>query len=196
MYYKEFIVQSDWMHHGEGLQLFNRMGLSVPTDAEISGSARGGSPGSTWARIRKRPTTTRRTRSSAACRTAAAGRCCARPRRSTGSAIRSTSKDFDAAARRVDVRAVPRALPGIRRRRRRPLPQSGRHDAADERVPAGRRAEVQEVARRVHGRLARSDEAERRHHPQLRRSRRHGSAAPKASGGGTPTAGDSARSIR
>jgi hypothetical protein len=28
MYYKEFIVQSDWMHHGEGLQLFNRMGLS------------------------------------------------------------------------------------------------------------------------------------------------------------------------
>src|SRR5919106_5261916 len=29
MYYKEFIVQSDWMHHGEGLQLFNRMGLSI-----------------------------------------------------------------------------------------------------------------------------------------------------------------------
>ena len=32
MYYKEFIVQSDWMHHGEGLQLFNRMGLSIPGD--------------------------------------------------------------------------------------------------------------------------------------------------------------------
>ena len=29
MYYQEFIVQSDWMHHGEGLQLFNRMGLSL-----------------------------------------------------------------------------------------------------------------------------------------------------------------------
>lgn len=29
MYHREFIVQSDWMHHGEGLQLFNRMGLSV-----------------------------------------------------------------------------------------------------------------------------------------------------------------------
>jgi len=29
MYYQEFIVQSDWMHHGEGLQLFNRMGLSI-----------------------------------------------------------------------------------------------------------------------------------------------------------------------
>src|SRR5204862_7261775 len=34
MYYKEFIVQSDWLHHGEGLQLFNRMGLSVPTAQE------------------------------------------------------------------------------------------------------------------------------------------------------------------
>ena len=39
MYYKEFIVQSDWMHHGEGLQLFNRMGLSVPTDREVSGAS-------------------------------------------------------------------------------------------------------------------------------------------------------------
>ncbi len=29
MYYKEFIVVSDWMHHGEGLQLFNRMSLSL-----------------------------------------------------------------------------------------------------------------------------------------------------------------------
>ena len=30
MYVKDFSVQSDWMHHGEGLQLFNRMGLSAP----------------------------------------------------------------------------------------------------------------------------------------------------------------------
>jgi hypothetical protein len=29
MYHKEFIVQSDWMHHGEGLVVFNRMGLSI-----------------------------------------------------------------------------------------------------------------------------------------------------------------------
>jgi hypothetical protein len=40
MYYKEFCVQSDWMHHGEGLQLFNRMGLSVPTDAKYQERAR------------------------------------------------------------------------------------------------------------------------------------------------------------
>jgi hypothetical protein len=40
MYYKEFIVQSDWMHHGEGLQLFNRMGLSIPADATYQERAR------------------------------------------------------------------------------------------------------------------------------------------------------------
>ncbi len=32
MYYKEFSAQADWMHHGEGLRVFNRMGLSVPGD--------------------------------------------------------------------------------------------------------------------------------------------------------------------
>ena len=41
MYYKEFIVQSDWMHHGEGLQLFNRMGLSLGAgDATYAARAR------------------------------------------------------------------------------------------------------------------------------------------------------------
>jgi hypothetical protein len=40
MYYKEFIVQSDWMHHGEGLQLFNRMGLSTPMDPKYQARAR------------------------------------------------------------------------------------------------------------------------------------------------------------
>ena len=32
MYVKEYSAQSDWMHHGEGLQLFNRMALSNPDD--------------------------------------------------------------------------------------------------------------------------------------------------------------------
>lgn len=40
MYHKEFIVQSDWMHHGEGLQLFNRMSLSIPTDVKYQQRAR------------------------------------------------------------------------------------------------------------------------------------------------------------
>jgi len=34
MYHKEFSAQADWMHHGEGLRVFNRMGLSVPDDAK------------------------------------------------------------------------------------------------------------------------------------------------------------------
>jgi hypothetical protein len=41
MYYKDFIVQSDWMHHGEALQLFNRMGLSTPQDEKYRARARG-----------------------------------------------------------------------------------------------------------------------------------------------------------
>jgi hypothetical protein len=40
MYYKEFIVQSDWMHHGEGMQLFNRMALSSPADSTYQARAR------------------------------------------------------------------------------------------------------------------------------------------------------------
>jgi hypothetical protein len=40
MYYKEFAAQQDWMHHGEGLQLFNRMALSVPDDATYQARAR------------------------------------------------------------------------------------------------------------------------------------------------------------
>jgi hypothetical protein len=38
MYYKEFIVQSDWMHHGEGLQLFNRMPLSLGANNALYGT--------------------------------------------------------------------------------------------------------------------------------------------------------------
>jgi hypothetical protein len=30
MYVRDFSAQSDWMHHGEGLQLFNRLALSAP----------------------------------------------------------------------------------------------------------------------------------------------------------------------
>ena len=54
--------------------------------AAIRGLLHGRGSGS--AQLRSAPT-----RSSAACRTAAAGRCCARRRRSIGSAIRSTSRD-------------------------------------------------------------------------------------------------------
>ena len=77
------------------------------------------------------------------------------------------------AAWRGQLRAIPRALSGIHRRRRRSLPQSRRHHAAAQRVSRGQRAEVQALARRVHGRVAGADEAERRHHPELRGTRWH-----------------------
>src|SRR5439155_5097486 len=32
MYYKEFPTQMDWMHNGEGLTVFNLMGLANPAD--------------------------------------------------------------------------------------------------------------------------------------------------------------------
>ncbi|MEO7190866.1 MAG: hypothetical protein ABI051_07385 [Vicinamibacterales bacterium] len=40
MYYKEFSAQSDWMHHGEGLRVFNRMALSTPDDRKYLDRAR------------------------------------------------------------------------------------------------------------------------------------------------------------
>ena len=40
MYHNEFIVQSDWMHHGEGLQLFHRMGLSIGAEPLYATRAR------------------------------------------------------------------------------------------------------------------------------------------------------------
>jgi len=40
MYVREYNAQTDWMHHGEGLQLFNRMGLSEPNDPKYQERAR------------------------------------------------------------------------------------------------------------------------------------------------------------
>ncbi len=40
MYVKEYSAQSDWMHHGEGLQLFNRMALSAPNQPAYRERAR------------------------------------------------------------------------------------------------------------------------------------------------------------
>jgi hypothetical protein len=43
--YTKFIVQSDWMHHGEGLQLFNRMGRDPSDPLTRPGAAMPGSHG-------------------------------------------------------------------------------------------------------------------------------------------------------
>ena len=36
MYYKDFSVQSDWMHHGEALRTFNVLALSVPLLSRVT----------------------------------------------------------------------------------------------------------------------------------------------------------------
>ena len=196
MYVKEFSAQSDWMHHGEGLQLFNRMALSAPDlpsyrdrAPPLRGALHGRGPRGAELRPRAQADSLDDQRQQA-------GRCCGRPPRSTGSAIRSTCTGFVALHGESTLRAVPRALPGIHRRRRRPLPQPGRHDAADQRLPADRRREIPPLDRRLHGRVARAHAAERRHHPELRRPRRPDRRTRQASGGATPTAGASVRSTR
>ena len=40
MYFKEYSAQADWMHHGEGLQLFHRMNLSLGADERYADRAR------------------------------------------------------------------------------------------------------------------------------------------------------------
>ena len=136
MYHKEFIVQSDWMHHGEGLQLFNRMGLSMPTDATYQQRARRFAGLLHGRRSRARPTTIRvaqdhpqhAERQPRA--DAAKGHGARLGRRSV------RRQGIRRRARRIVVRAVPRPLPGIHRCRRRSLPEPGGDDAADQRVSA------------------------------------------------------------
>src|SRR4029453_6925092 len=41
MYVKDFSAQSDWMHHGEGNQLFNRISLSAPDNPSWRERAKG-----------------------------------------------------------------------------------------------------------------------------------------------------------
>jgi hypothetical protein len=170
MYYKEFIVQSDWMHHGEGLQLFNRMGLSIPDDAKYQERARRFA-GFYMARSRSARTTIRSTRSSAAWRTAAAGRC--------------SESDGARLGRRPVRRQRIRCLHGESTFEQFLAHYAEYGDVVGDHflnLPAttlpmnayllAGEPKYKTVAGRVHGRLARSDEAQRRHHPELRRSRR------------------------
>ena len=183
------------MHHGEGLQLFNRMALSAPDLAGLPGAGaalRGHlhGRGSRGAELRPDRKLIRSMINGSTRADAAAGDGARLGRRSV------RRHGLRRPPRREHLRAVSRALPGIHRRRRRSLPESRRHDAAHQCVPGDRRSQVPALARRLHGRVAGADEAQRRHHPELRRSGRHGSAGRSGDGGATPTAGGSARSIR
>ena len=156
MYYKDFSVQSDWMHHGEALRTFNVTALSVPSlpayqqrartyaafymgeDAEASNY----DPQQQAHQVDDQ----RQPRADAPQGDVA---------RLGGRSVRRL--EVRRTARREQLRAVPRALPGIHRRRRRSLPQPGRHHAAAQRLSPRQRAEVQALAGRVHGRLAGAD---------------------------------------
>jgi hypothetical protein len=73
MYYREFITAFDWEHNGEGLAAFLFYGLGRPDDLRYLQRVRRYA-GFYTARIRRRKTTIRSTKSFAACTTAAADR--------------------------------------------------------------------------------------------------------------------------
>jgi hypothetical protein len=93
MYYKEFSTQADWMHHGEGLRVFNRMGLSVPEDPTYQARARRFA-GFYMGEDPEAPNYDPRHRIIRSLINGSPDRCCAGPPPSTGSAIRSTSRSF------------------------------------------------------------------------------------------------------
>ena len=195
MYVRDFSAQSDWMHHGEGLQLFNRMALSAPglpayrdrarrfaalymgEDPEAPNYDPGQEADPLDDQRQPRP-------DAASSHGARLGR---RPIRCDG--VRRT-------ARREHLRAVPRALPRIHRRRRRSLPEPRRHDPsrptpffspARPRIAAGL-SNTWTPGSVACGRTAASSPASSTSTAR--------SAGPDIGGGETPTAGDSARSIR
>ena len=192
---KEFSAQSDWMHHGEGLQLFNRMALSAPNLPAYRERARrfaafymGTDPDAPNYDPEKK-----------LIRSMING--------SRGPLLRkATALDWVGdpvrhdrvrrAPRREHLRAVPRALPRIHRRRRRPLPQPGRDDAADQCVSAHGRGDVSPLARRLHGRVAGAHAGRTTASSRASSISTARSAAPDGGGGETPTGGASARSTR
>ena len=133
MYYKEFSALSDWQHHGEGLQLFNRMALSVPTDAKylervrrFSGFYMGEDP--------EAPNYDPKHKIIRSMMNGSKG-----PLLRKATSVEWVGEPFDMdglrrPARRTELRRVPRALPGVPRRRRRSRAESRRHHAARERL--------------------------------------------------------------
>ena len=148
MYYKEFSALSDWQHHGEGLQLFNRMALSVPTDPKYLERVRRFS-GFYMGEDADAPNYDPKHN---IIRSMMNG--------SKGPLLRkATSEDwvgepfdmtgFDALHGERNFDEFLEALPGVPRRRRRPRAESRRDHAARERVLRDRRSEVQAVGRRA-----------------------------------------------
>ena len=195
MYHKEFIVQSDWMHHGEGLQLFNRMGLSIPADATYQERARRFA-GFYMAEDPDAPNYDPAHKIIRSMQNGSRG-----PMLRPATALDWVGdpfdvKSFDAEHGESYVRAVPRALRRIHGRRRRPLPEPGGDDAADQRVSADRRSEVPGAGSSTTWTRGSSGCARTAASSRATSDLDGRSAAQTADGGAAPTAGDSARSIR
>ena len=193
MYFKEFTAQSDWMHHGEGLQLFNRMALSapeLPAYHERVAALRG--------LLHGRGSRTRRTTtpSKKLIRSMMNG--------SRGPLLRKATS-LDWVGDPFDTTGFV-ALHGESTYAQFLAHYQEYTDVVGDHflnlvattLPtnaylADRRGEVPRVDRRLHGRVARADEAERRHHPELRRLDGTHRRRRDGDGGATRTAGASAR---
>ena len=103
MYYKEFPALFDWLHNSEGLSAFNLRGCRRRTIAKLIQRTRRFA-GFYTTRIPARRTTTRKHKIIRSMFNGSRARCCARPPRSTGPAIRSRSRTLPARPRRAQLR--------------------------------------------------------------------------------------------
>ena len=196
MYVKEFSAQSDWMHHGEGLQLFNRMALSAPDlpayrerARRFAGFYMGEDPDAPNYDPEQEADSLddqRQPRPAAAQGDGArlGRRSVRRDRASSRSTARAPTRSSSSTTRNTPTSSATTSSTWSPRRCR-PTPICVTGEAKYRRW----------IVDYMDAWLARM-QAERRHHPELRRSRRHASAGPDGSGGATPTAGASARSTR
>ena len=172
MYSKEFVVQSDWMHHGEGLQLFNRMGLSIPQDATYQARARRFA-GFYMAEDPDAPNYDPKLKIIRSMQNGSRG-----PMLRKATALDWVGDPFDVS--KFDAEHGESNFKQFLAHYEEYTDVVGDHFlnlaatiAADQRLPADRRSEIQAMGRRLHGCVAGPHARQRRDHPQSRRPRRH-----------------------
>ena len=159
------------MHHGEGLQLFNRMGLSMPADAKYQERARRFA-GLYMAEDPEAPNYDPVHKIIRSMQNGSRG-----PMLRKATALDWVGDPFD--VKGFDALHGESTFEQFLAHYEEYGDVAGDHflnlvatTLPTNAYPGCRRAQVQEVDRRVHGRLAAADDAERRHHPELRRSGR------------------------
>ena len=172
MYYKEFPVMFDWLHHGEGLSVFNLEGLCDPRDSRyrqrvtrFAGFYLNDDPGAPNydPKVEDHPQPVQRQPGPSAPQ-GDGPRLGRRPDRGRG--------PVPARPRRAQLRPDARALQGLQRHRRRPPPEPRRHQPRAQRLHADPRGTLQELGPRLRRRLAPADDRQRRDHPHQYRPRR------------------------